>query len=623
MVNFLLLSEARARGFGIYRNVVRRAGLGLEGGQVLTKRRLREILAGEDRMRILVGQLSTVGREVRSTTMQWAYEGKKLDSTVKHMSWVPPWVDAGQDEDGQVPVGRRFLGKESKAVPDEVGLGRHPSLWWTLNCKYNDAYDVQRMNTACAGGDAALDEQCEGDKQERFRFTRDSPDLVAYMLALRTELHMRMVMPAIVPHNDLERYMAMARFETGPGGNPHWHGFSMGAAGPKVERVEADVEGLGDVPPQTLPLDVRAVLKAFRKESSLAAWDYNVVKTRHEVCQVVRDVLAGEVGDDEEDLVEGRSSGSGSDESGVHGETAAVDFLGGRVAAVVHALVEQGEVEELTGERAEEQGDVKYRRVPPVPEAVAAQRKGKGRPKGVHDGVQEERMTAPLADLGIMKPENEEKQLQSSLEQQFAAFFKHVVSEWNPCKSDDGQWRYTWDEEIGAHDVEVELVDDGKSNGKVPSEQRAVQEVSGRAPERVNLRGLLDNVFRAENEAQADLDVQRVRRLVAALVNRVARHTKHGVHAPRIGVHACARGKESCPVCRYGFPRTLVARGGPRPMIMERGEREGQWHARFPRNDRLCCSYEAHVLLANMGNVDWRPVLNLWAVVQYVTKYAT
>ena len=58
-------------------------------------------------------------------------------------------------------------------------------------------------------------------------------------------------------------------------------------------------------------------------------------------------------------------------------------------------------------------------------------------------------------------------------------------------------------------------------------------------------------------------------------------------------------------------------------MIMERGEREGQWHARFPRNDRLCCSSEAHVLRANMWNVDWRPVLNLWAVVQYVTKYAT
>ena len=56
---------------------------------------------------------------------------------------------------------------------------------------------------------------------------------------------------------------------------------------------------------------------------------------------------------------------------------------------------------------------------------------------------------------------------------------------------------------------------------------------------------------------------------------------------------------------------------------MERGALEGQWHAKFPRNHRLCCSYEAHILLANMGNIDWRPVLNLWAVVQYVTKYAT
>ena len=58
-------------------------------------------------------------------------------------------------------------------------------------------------------------------------------------------------------------------------------------------------------------------------------------------------------------------------------------------------------------------------------------------------------------------------------------------------------------------------------------------------------------------------------------------------------------------------------------MKLEKGDREGQWHARFPRNDELCCSYEEHVLLANMGNVDWRPCLNLWAVVQYVTKYAT
>ena len=92
---------------------------------------------------------------------------------------------------------------------------------------------------------------------------------------------------------------------------------------------------------------------------------------------------------------------------------------------------------------------------------------------------------------------------------------------------------------------------------------------------------------------------------------------------PKLGVHACARGKEACPYCRYGFPKERFCRGCVRPMVMEKGDKEGQWHAKFPRNDRLCCSYEEHVLLANMGNVDWRPVLNLWAVAEYVTKYAS
>jgi len=58
-------------------------------------------------------------------------------------------------------------------------------------------------------------------------------------------------------------------------------------------------------------------------------------------------------------------------------------------------------------------------------------------------------------------------------------------------------------------------------------------------------------------------------------------------------------------------------------MSLEKGEREGQWAARFPRNDGLVCSHEAHILLANMGNIDWRPCLNLWAVVEYICKYAT
>ena len=54
MVNTLLLTEARSRGFGIYRNVMRRVGYGLEGGGVLTKARLREMLNNEDQARVLV-----------------------------------------------------------------------------------------------------------------------------------------------------------------------------------------------------------------------------------------------------------------------------------------------------------------------------------------------------------------------------------------------------------------------------------------------------------------------------------------------------------------------------------------------------------------------------------------
>ena len=148
MVNALLLSEARAKGFGVYRTVYRRAGLALEGARAMTKGRLREILRSEERARILVGQLANIGRDVRSTTMHWAFESKKLQAVVRHVSWLPPWVDATLP-DGSEPIGRRFLkemdmlaerGRTERRrplVPDLVGLGRHPSMWWTQNPYYN------------------------------------------------------------------------------------------------------------------------------------------------------------------------------------------------------------------------------------------------------------------------------------------------------------------------------------------------------------------------------------------------------------------------------------------------------------------------------------------------------
>ena len=74
-------------------------------------------------------------------------------------------------------------------------------------------------------------------------------------------------------------------------------------------------------------------------------------------------------------------------------------------------------------------------------------------------------------------------------------------------------------------------------------------------------------------------------------------------------------------MCRYGFPHVLRSRSSASPAGMEKGEQPGSWFLRMPRNDSLVCAYEPHVLLANLGNVDWRPMLNLWAVVEYVSKY--
>lgn len=724
MVNTLLLTEARQRGWGIYRNVMRRTGLGLQGGRVLTKRDLRGILQQEDRSRVLVSQLSTVGREVRSTTMQWAFEGKKLDCTVKHMSWVPPWVDQAGDERGEksIPLGRRFMdlddehggqrftkkavevgraeveqdkqpekpkkgkrkakqkdtGEEKQEKPaedvlvqDPVGLGRHPSLWWTMNCKYNAAYDVQRLNTRSATGTRGLRTRGDGgSKEERFEFTRENPDLVSFQMAIRTELLMRMVMPAIVPHSHLWPYMSMARFETGPGGNPHYHGFSMGSPGPLVKRVKADVEGGDDLPPQTTSDDLRLVRRTMLAGKGKFPWGFDEVWTAEEVTQrmsaVLRadDDLAAESGAHagEESGAEGGSAGSGGEGDGSVQVAVNADLLVGRVTAVLNSLIERGEVEEVPGEGEGERSDVRYRLVPPVPEVTVVVERPRrssrvgGRPAGVRQGDVARRLEGRLGDLGCLKPEEEGQQLQSQLEEQFAEFFEGIVSEWNPCFTDGGRWRYKWDDEVGAHDVEMDADAMGEGTGEAgklshdwseldaldegylsesgraewervqcgwTSERKAMHDVSAREPDRVNLRGLLDKVFAAPSDAASATDVQRVRRLVAALVNRVARHTKHGHQAPTLGVHACARGKEGCPVCRYGFPRDRFPRGEKRRMAMERGSLEGQWHARFPRNDRLCCSYEAHILLANMGNIDWRPVLNLWAVVQYVTKYAT
>ncbi len=133
LVNTVLLQEARGKGFAVYRQAMRRYGrFGRHGGrQVLTKARLQEMLSQEDTARALVGSISRMGRDVRSTPMQWSVEGRKLSAAVQFLSWRPPWVKPSTGADD---VAEPFI-EDSQRVEDHLGLGRIPSLWWTLDPK--------------------------------------------------------------------------------------------------------------------------------------------------------------------------------------------------------------------------------------------------------------------------------------------------------------------------------------------------------------------------------------------------------------------------------------------------------------------------------------------------------
>ena len=115
-----------------------------------------------------------------------------------------------------------------------------------------------------------------------------------------------------------------------------------------------------------------------------------------------------------------------------------------------------------------------------------------------------------------MRPEYEERERQSVLEEKFDKFFADVVSEWNPCFSDCGRWRYKWDDEVGAHDVEVTLDEDASS------ESKAWRAVSGRAPDRINLRSLLDQMFESKQGNDEDVKEAGMCKAIAARLNYLA-----------------------------------------------------------------------------------------------------
>ena len=148
MVNTVLIGEASGKGFAVHRNLLRREGFRGLGAHVLTKGRLRAMLEDEEAVRFVVHQLMVVGKDVRSTPMHWAYQGKQLDCIVRHLSWRPPWVrepnsgDAGDDVFVRLGSMKAIDGQRLPGccVDDTVGLGRTAYPWFILSCAYNSLY---------------------------------------------------------------------------------------------------------------------------------------------------------------------------------------------------------------------------------------------------------------------------------------------------------------------------------------------------------------------------------------------------------------------------------------------------------------------------------------------------
>ena len=56
-------------------------------------------------------------------------------------------------------------------------------------------------------------------------------------------------------------------------------------------------------------------------------------------------------------------------------------------------------------------------------------------------------------------------------------------------------------------------------------------------------------------------------------------------------------------------------------VILQDPHRPDLYNLFTSRNDPLLNNFEEHLLLMNLGNIDWRPLLNPWAVLEYLTRY--
>ena len=225
----------------------------------------------------------------------------------------------------------------------------------------------------------------------------------------------------------------------------------------------------------------------------------------------------------------------------------------------------------------------------------------------------------PNFDLVVADAETKEKLLneghpdaadlrtRDEAEDELADFFDEYVKETHPCKDSAGNPLYDF------------FID----NLTIPGLAK---------PQCVNLLDVLDRAFHKDKSADASAttgadeepDFAELKQILVALIEDGQRHTYHSSNKPTLSVHACAREQTGSKevYCRYCFPKDLFApTEDKKGIITEDPHRKDLYNIFFARNDHLLNSFETHLLLGNLGNIDWRPLINLWSVLEYLTKY--
>ena len=195
-------------------------------------------------------------------------------------------------------------------------------------------------------------------------------------------------------------------------------------------------------------------------------------------------------------------------------------------------------------------------------------------------------------------------------ESKMAAFYNDYGTEMHPAKDANGEALY---------DYVIENL-----NACADSDNSFLSK-----PQCFNLTQELDRIFQAEEHGKSP-DITRLQKNLVALIESGQRHTLHQHRQPILGKDPCARKSkrtQNNPVrvfCRYLFPRELFnPEEGILGHVLEDPYRPDLRNLFLRRNDELLNNFEAHMLLSNLGNIDWRALINLWSVLDYLTKYAS